>query len=34
MKNALHSITNIAHPIHHEIFCVAMEGLGLEKDDE
>ena len=32
MKNALHSITNMAHPCHKKIFCAAMEGLGLEKE--
>ena len=28
-KKALHEITNMAHPLHPEIFKVAMKGLGL-----
>ena len=28
-EKALHEITNMAHPLHPEIFKVAMEGLGL-----
>jgi hypothetical protein len=30
LKKALHSITNMAHPLHMEIFNEAMKGLGLE----
>jgi hypothetical protein len=30
MEKALHSITNMAHPLHMEIFNEAMKGLGLE----
>ena len=32
-ESALHNITNMAHPLHMDIFNEAMKGLGLQEDE-